>query len=132
MKYSTVLIVVFILVFSASCVQVNSEAKTQIKNSQGSAGLSGAVSVGRILSNGSTYLNTPVFLTATFMGWKGKCKGAPPVSRSDWMVDDGTGCIYVTGKLPMGQNAMTPKEVVISIRGVVKRGQNGTVYIESF
>ena len=32
------------------------------------------------------------------MGWKGN--EPPPLTRSDWVVDDGTGQIHITGIIP--------------------------------
>lgn len=37
-----------------------------------------------------------VVLKGICEGWRGNC-GPPPVTRSDWVLKDRTGCIYITG-----------------------------------
>ena len=49
-----------------------------------------------IKQNPSFYLNKIVEIKGKYRGWKGE--DGPPVTRSDWAIDDGSGSIYVTGK----------------------------------
>ena len=72
-----------------------------------------------------------VRLDGVFKGWKGSCRSSPPKSRSDWMVEDGTGCIYVHGTLPGSLQPMTPKDEPISFKGVVRVTADGIPYLEA-
>lgn len=54
------------------------------------------------------------------------CAGGPPVSRSDWVLRDDTGCIYVT-KVYMP--AHTRGRTVV-IEGVLRRNSKGQIYLE--
>lgn len=54
------------------------------------------------------------------------CAVGPPVTRSDWVLRDDTGCIYVT-KVYMP--AHTRGQTVL-IEGIVRRSSKGQIYIE--
>ncbi len=56
---------------------------------------SSEVTIKELKQNPSLYLNKVVEITGEYKGWKGE--EGPPVTRSDWVVNDGTGSIYVTG-----------------------------------
>ena len=90
----------------------------------------GAPTVRAIRENPSSWEGRKVRLTGGFKGWSGSCRGAPPVSRSDWMLEDGTGCIYVTGLLPPGVSALTPKGEPLSLEGLIRAGPGGALYLE--
>lgn len=76
------------------------------------------------------YTGTTVRLTVRFKGWKGACKETPPKTRSDWMIADDTGCIYVTGTLPAGLQPMAPKDEALELTGVVRLTKRGAPYLE--
>lgn len=46
-------------------------------------------------------------------------KGTPPVTRSDWQLEDRGEAVWVTGGLPPGCTATTPAESVSTISAVV-------------
>lgn len=56
------------------------------------------VTIAEIKANPSEFVGKKVTINGTYMGWQSK--ESPPVTRSDWVVDDGTGRIYVTGCNP--------------------------------
>ncbi|MBU0675039.1 MAG: hypothetical protein KJ950_10385 [Proteobacteria bacterium] len=72
-----------------------------------------------------------VELSGQFMGWKGTCLTAPPVSRSDWMLVDSTGCIYVTGAIPVGLDPAKPNLETILVKGRLAADQKGKAYLEA-
>ena len=57
--------------------------------------------------------------------------GPPPVTRSDWVIADNTGAIYVTGPYPPG--CLPPGQGIgkeIKISATVKVNQTGAVYLQ--
>lgn len=54
------------------------------------------------------------------------CAGGPPVTRSDWVLRDDTGCIYVT-KVYAPVHTRGQKVV---IEGVIQRNSKGQIYVE--
>lgn len=71
-----------------------------------------------------------VTLTGRFRGWKGACPGGPPATRSDWMLEDASGCIYVTGKIPTGVNPAVPQGEELTVTGTVIKGKQGQAYLK--
>lgn len=82
-----------------------------------------------LLQNPARYEDRRVTLPCVFKGWKGSCRSAPPISRSDWMVEDETGCLYVHGPLPYGLDPLHPREKKLVLTGVIKRGPSGQSYL---
>jgi len=56
-------------------------------------------SIDYLLNNKEKYVGEKVKIKGTFEGWDGKY-GPPPVTRSDWIIADSTGGIYVYGPFP--------------------------------
>lgn len=83
-----------------------------------------------ILANPQRFESITVTLTGFFQGWRGPCTGGPPVSRSDWMITDDSGCIYVNGPAPQGLDPARPKGEKVSVTGVV-RLKKGRPYLEA-
>ena len=53
-----------------------------------------------LASTPSAFEGKVVTLVGEYCGWQSEGGQAPPVTRSDWVLNDGTGEIYVTGKSP--------------------------------
>jgi hypothetical protein len=85
------------------------------------------ITVYEIRSNPSKFLGKKVVISGVYMGWKGD--ESPPVTRSDWVIDDGTGKIYVTGVIP-NLNPITSIGTKVVVEGYVKI-KNGQPYIEA-
>ena len=85
------------------------------------------VTISKIRSNPSEFLGKKVVIRGVYMGWRGD--ESPPVTRSDWVIDDGTGKIYVTGIIP---NLDPVKDIGknITVVGYV-RVIDGKPYIEA-
>ena len=77
--------------------------------------------MGQLVTQAAAYRGQVVNASGTFAGWTGPCRGAPPRRRSDWMLVDGTACLYVSGPLPAGITA--PPDAASMGRPVRVRGQ---------
>jgi hypothetical protein len=86
--------------------------------------------LGLILEEPSRFESITVTVTGVFQGWRGPCLSGPPVSRSDWMIADPSGCLYVHGPVPPGLDSAKPAGEKISVIGVV-RLKKGQPYIDS-
>ncbi|PIP38852.1 MAG: hypothetical protein COX19_10375 [Desulfobacterales bacterium CG23_combo_of_CG06-09_8_20_14_all_51_8] len=82
-----------------------------------------------ILEESSRFESDTVTVTGVFHGWRGPCLYGPPVSRSDWMIADESGCLYVNGPVPPGLDPAKPSGEKISVTGVV-RLKKGRPYVE--
>ncbi|MEW6077718.1 MAG: hypothetical protein AB1724_07905 [Thermodesulfobacteriota bacterium] len=88
------------------------------------------VGPGMILQDPSRYGSGAVTVRGVFLGWRGPCRGGPPVSRSDWMIGDTSGCLYVSGPIPPGLNPARPSNELISVTGTV-RMKNNIPYLDT-
>jgi hypothetical protein len=106
--------------FTLSCV-ASPKAENMSKN---------GITIQAIKDNPDLYAGMTVRLTGRFKGWKGSCQGSPPKSRSDWMIADDTGCMYVSGRVPKGLQPMFPEDESIELTGVVRLTRFGGPYLE--
>ena len=63
-------------------------------------------------------------------GWQGECRSGPPVSRSDWQLQDGGKCLYVHGPRPVARQD-AGKPVLVKVNGVLKTAPNGVLYLDA-
>jgi hypothetical protein len=63
-------------------------------------------------------------------GWQGECRSGPPVSRSDWHLQDGGQCLYVHGPRPAARQH-AGKPVLVKVNGVLKTAPNGVLYLDA-
>lgn len=104
----------------ASCSSANgidpSKPKEEIK---AAAPLTtGSLVIRQVMANATSMKDQPVVLTGAFRGWKG-CPDSTMLSRSDWVLEDDTGCIFVTGTLPAGVSPESAKGERIQVTGHV-------------
>ncbi len=61
----------------------------------------------------------------------GEAAGNPPVTRSDWVIADETGAVYVTGGLPPGLDPHSRSDIwsLVRVRGVVVYVRLGTSHL---
>ena len=85
------------------------------------------VSIDDIIARSAYYQGRTVTVSGEYRGWEAGY-GPPPVTRSDWVIKNETGAIYVTGKLP-GLDPVEDKGRMIQVTGIV-RVKDGQVYIE--
>jgi hypothetical protein len=87
------------------------------------------LTIGAILLEPSRYSGQTVTITGEYRGWEGGY-GSPPVTRSDWVLKDDTGGIYVTGKTPEGFDPYTSRGREVTVNGVIRIKDNKP-YIEA-
>ena len=82
------------------------------------------------------YLGSVVELKGVFIGWGGKI-GPPPVTKSDYIIEDKTGQIYVSGRFPKGIS-MKDMGKIVTIKGTVRSTvtnymgvKNKVIYLEA-
>ncbi len=63
----------------------------------------------------------------------GEARGTPPVPKSDWVIVDHTGAIYVTGILPQGLSLLSRGDAwtVVRLRAAVVYNRFGTTYLQA-
>lgn len=74
-------------------------------------------SVKQVLAS-DKYIGKTVELKGIFMGWGGK-SGPPPVTRSDYIIEDKSGQIHVSGPLPKGVSMKNIGKTV-TVKGTVR------------
>ncbi len=92
----------------------------------------GGIRIRDLIRTPGSWIGRTVTLEGRNDGWQPDphcpvCAGGPPVTRSDWVLNDGTGCIYVTG-------VYTPphlREQEVQVTGAVRRNRSGQTYIEA-
>lgn len=89
--------------------------------------------INEILASPQEYVGKPVDITGYFQGWDllGEVGQPPPVTRSDWVVADEGGALYVTGPPPPDLNPASLDDVgtLIHLTATVAM-QPGQVYLE--
>jgi len=93
--------------------------------------MEGKITIQKILGNQAEYVNKEIVLEGAFQGWKGKCEESSPLTRSDWILKDETGCIYVSGKIPAGVSTLDPKGEPLVVSGVMKIKEGGKPYFQA-
>jgi len=84
-------------------------------------------SIGDIRVAPETYEGRVVTIEGEYLGWKGGY-GSPPVTRSDWLVQDATGWLYVTEK-PAGLDPLHDVGYSIEVTGLVRLTKDGEPYL---
>lgn len=89
----------FVLIASGTGL---SERGASISSNNKTEMLQKGVWIGDILNNSTNYDGKLVFIAGTYDGWNAHrtINVPPPVTRSDWVIRDDTGSIYVTGINP--------------------------------
>jgi len=83
--------------------------------------------IGDIRATPSAYEGKAVTIEGEYEGWKAGF-GSPPVTRSDWLVQDATGWLYVTGK-PAGLDPLGDVGRSIKVTGLVRITKDGEPYL---
>ena len=83
-------------------------------------------SIKQILDHHKTFAGKDITVRGVFRGWKGKCPSSSLLTRSDWMLEDETGCIYITGRIPNALSPVQPKGERVLVKGrviITKKGK---------
>ena len=126
----TLTIVLFFCLTSLSCAMGTRGEKQPAVNSKIESSAQ-KVALAEILSNAKIYEAKVVKVAGVFKGWKGKCASSFSITRSDWILADGTECIYVSGMLPRGASAVRPKDERLEITATVKVAADGKVNLKA-
>jgi len=119
MKRKTTLVIAAIMIISVLSIALISISTTQKKVQN--------VTISEIRNNPDEFIDEKVIIRGVYLGWSSN--ESPPVTRSDWVLGDTTGRIYVTNKLP----GFYPPEGVgknITVIGFV-RSRGKQLYIEA-
>ena len=84
--------------------------------------------VGDIRADSTLYEGRTVTVEGFYQGWKSGY-GSPPLTRSDWLLEDDTGWLYVTGK-PAGE--LDPLDDIghpVKVSGKVELTEQGEPYL---
>lgn len=98
------------------------------------------VDIGDINAGPARYKGQKIEISGDFMGWDlfDDVGEGPPVTRSDWVIKDSTGAIYVTGGIPAttegvyldpGSREDTGRKVMVE--GFVEATSSGQPYIRA-
>jgi len=83
--------------------------------------------IGDIRMAPTAYEGRVVTIEGEYLGWKGGY-GSPPVTRSDWLVQDAAGWLYVTGK-PVELDPLHDVGHSIKVTGLVRITNDGEPYL---
>jgi len=83
--------------------------------------------IGDIRGVPTAYEGKVVTIEGKYQGWKGGF-GSPPVTRSDWLVQDATGWLYVTDK-PAGLDPLGDVGRPIKVTGIIRITKDGEPYL---
>jgi hypothetical protein len=94
--------------------------------------------IGSILSNPTDYAGQEVTIVGHYRGWDllGEADTGPAVTRSDWVVTDSSGAIYVEARggfdqaLGLDPSSRDDTTKVLRLVGVVRVNDRGQPYIE--
>jgi hypothetical protein len=117
-------ILFIILMFPVSCEAGEKSDKDKILEKADTE-----ISIADIITDPKTYVEKIVTLTGEYKGWESGY-GTAPVTRSDWVLKDTTGGIFITGKIPSGLDPVGDRGTEVSVYGKVKFKDN-QVYIEA-
>jgi hypothetical protein len=84
--------------------------------------------IGEVRAASALYEGQTITVEGVYQGWQGGY-GSPPVTRSDWLVEDATGWLYVTGK-PAGD--LDPLDDIgrpVKVTGQVDLTKEGEPYL---
>lgn len=120
-RYS--LIAVVLTTLTLSCVAALSGENT----SQGSE----QTPIGEIFKDVQKYKNEIITVNGQYSGWHGEGVKNPLITRSDWVIKDATGAIYVTGKFPAGIGKKVGLGTEIIVKGQLLLSKDKVPYIKA-
>lgn len=85
--------------------------------------------VDEVVAHATSLKEQTILVHGWFAGFKGTCVGAPPVTRSDWMLEGETRCLYVAGGMPRAQDSK--QRFHTEVRGVLKVAVDGRPYLDA-
>jgi hypothetical protein len=89
-----------------------------------------AIPIEKIWAEKASIENEEVVILGEYRGWQDDIPN-PHITRSDWIVRNHTGAIYITGKSPGTLYPLRDTGTKIIVKGVVKISKNGVPYIDA-
>lgn len=74
--------------------------------------------------------NKQVLISGKYRGWEASCSDSGQRTRSDWVIQDDTGCIFVSGIMPGNLSPTQPKGQLLSVVGTLRLTSAGLPYLE--
>jgi hypothetical protein len=124
------LLVIFPVIAAVSALAMGSKGGEPPPSSSERA-VEGKITIQKVLNNRAQFVNKEIVLEGAFQGWKGKCEDSTPLTRSDWILKDDTGCLYVSGKIPTGVSTTAPRGEILILSGTLKIKEGGKPYFEA-
>lgn len=90
-----------------------------------------AMPIQKIFDAAESLKDEEVVIEGAFRGWKGKCPSSFMLTRSDWALEDETGCIYISGQLPGTVSPSKPNGERVRVRGRVVANNKGRVIVKA-
>jgi len=95
--------------------------------------------IGKIITDPLLYAGKEILVTGYYRGWDllHEAGTGPPVTRSDWVIKDSSGAVYVSAqsqaKFPEGLEPYYQEstKAILTVKGIVRINDNGQVYIEA-
>jgi len=95
--------------------------------------------LGSVITEPFSFEGQDIIVVGYYRGWDllHEANTSPPVTRSDWVIKDLTGAIYVSAdseaKVPEGLHPSSPQDtgVILEVKGVVRVTGGGQPYIEA-
>lgn len=88
--------------------------------------------IAAVIAHPNDYAGREVEIVGYYRGWDllKEVQGTSPVTRSDWVIADNSGAIYVTGIAPQNLNPASQQDTktLIRLAAIVEQNQNG-VYL---
>ena len=95
--------------------------------------------VGSIIAEPFAFEGQDIIIVGYYRGWDllHEANIPPPITRSDWVIKDSTGVIYVSAhseaKVPEGvsPDSLQDTGIILKVKGVVRVTKEGQAYIEA-
>ncbi len=90
-----------------------------------------------LITSPRSYMNKEITLEGTYraqLAQRGEplVEGGPPTSRSDWILQDATGSIYVAGTGSVAFNSRADLNARVRVKGLVRMNPEGRLYLRAY
>ena len=95
--------------------------------------------IGSVLAEPFAFEGRDITVVGYYRGWDllQEANTGPPVTRSDWVIKDLTGAIYISAnseaKVPEGlrPDSLQDTGIILKVKGIVRVTEEGQAYIEA-
>jgi len=120
---------IVLVLLCAGCTAPAVNAGTMLPGGKAAPGEK--IALKSIVEQPKAFAGKEITVEGVFLGWSGACPRSGALTRSDWMLEDGSGCIYVTGRLPAGVSAVKPQKERLRVTGTVKTAKDGKPFLQA-